>query len=195
MSDKDQFRALLEDDVTPIKKEPRVTLNKSLTDAQTLALRRDAAQNEITQAKDPLSAPVEMVEPSAELSFRRPGVQNGVFRNLRQGKYTLDARLDLHKMTMEQARREVYQFIRDCLEQDVRTALIMHGKGELREQPALLKSCVAHWLPQMDEVLAFHSAQKPHGGAGATYVLLRKSERKKQETRDKLLNPNKKPKK
>jgi DNA-nicking Smr family endonuclease len=193
MSDKDQFRALLEDDVTPIKKEKRVTLNKSLTDAQTLALRREAAQNEIAQAQDPLSAPVEMVEPAAELSFRRPGVQNGVFRNLRQGKYTLDARLDLHKMTMEQARREVYQFIHDCLEQDVRTALIMHGKGELREQPALLKSCVAHWLPQMDQVLAFHSAQKAHGGAGATYVLLRKSERKKQETRDKLLNPNKSP--
>jgi DNA-nicking Smr family endonuclease len=179
MSDKDQFQSLLGDDVTPIKKEKRVTLNKSSNDAQTLALRREAAQ---------------MVEPLAELSFRRPGVQHGVFRNLRQGKYAVEARLDLHKMTADQARREVYQFVQDCLEQDVRTALIMHGKGEQREQPALLKSYVAHWLPQMEAVLAFHSAQKMHGGPGATYVLLRKSERKKQETRDKLLHTRKQPK-
>lgn len=187
MSEKDQFRALLGDDVTPIPKEQRVTINKALSDAQTLAHRREVAQSEVAPAQDPLvSEPVEMVDPLAELSFRRPGVQHGVFRNLRQGKYALDARLDLHKMHVEQARREVYQFIRDCLEQDVRTALITHGKGESREQPARLKSCVAHWLPQMEEVLAFHSAQKVHGGVGATYVLLRKSERKKQETRDKL---------
>lgn len=189
MSDKDQFRELLGEDVTPIKKEPRVVINKSLSDSQTLAHRREVAQTSVVQQRDPLSAPVTMVDPLAELSFRRTGVQHGVFRNLRLGKYALDARLDLHKMTVEQARGEVYQFIQDCLEQDVRTALIMHGKGELREQPAVLKSCVAHWLPQMDEVLAFHSAQKAHGGLGATYVLLRKSERKKQETRDKLLDP------
>lgn len=192
MSDEDQFSSLLGEDVTPIKKEKRVTLNKSQNDAHTLALRRDAAQNQISPAADPLaSEPVEMVDPLAELSFRRTGVQHGVYRNLRLGKYKLDARLDLHKMTVEEARREVYQFVQDCLEQDVRTALIMHGKGELRQQPAVLKSCVAHWLPQMDAVLAFHSAQKAHGGLGATYILLRKSERKKQETRDKLLNSNK----
>lgn len=195
MSDKDHFQSLLGDDVTPIKKEKRVTLNKSSNDAQTLALRREAAQSEVAQATDPLAGePVEMVEPLAELSFRRPGVQHGVFRNLRQGKYAVEARLDLHKMTADQARREVYQFVQDCLEQDVRTALIMHGKGEQREQPALLKSYVAHWLPQMEAVLAFHSAQKMHGGPGATYVLLRKSERKKQETRDKLLHTRKQPK-
>jgi hypothetical protein len=38
------------------------------------------------------------------------------------------------------------------------------------------------WLPQFDAVLAFHSAQKQHGWVGATYVLLRKSEKKKLET-------------
>ena len=111
MSDKDQFRHLLGDDVTPIPKEKRVTINKSPNDAQTLAHRREVAQNEVSPAQDPVvSEPVEMVDPLAELSFRLTGVQHGVFRNLRQGKYTLDARLDLHKMHVEQVRREVYQF-------------------------------------------------------------------------------------
>lgn len=192
MSDEDRFRALLGDDVTPIKIEKRVVIDKRQDDSKTLAHRRDRAQSQVEQASDPLAGePVEMVEPQAELSFRRTGVQHGVYRNLRLGKYPLDARLDLHKMTVDRARREVYQFIKDCVQNDVRTALITHGKGELREQPALLKSCVAFWLPQIEEVLAFHSAQKPHGGVGATYVLLRKSERKKQETRDRLLGDKK----
>lgn len=193
MPDEDRFRALLGDDVTPIKIEKRIVIDKRSEDAKTLALRRDRAQSAVEQMDDPLAGePVEMVEPLAELSFRRTGVQHGVFRNLRLGKYPLDARLDLHKMTVERARQEVYQFIKDCMQNDVRTALITHGKGETREQPALLKSCVAFWLPQIEDVLAFHSAQRPHGGVGATYVLLRKSEKKKQETRDKLMG-NKKP--
>lgn len=187
MPDEDQFRAMLGDDVTPIKIEKRVVIDKRHADDKTLARRRDCAQSVIEQMDDPLAGePVEMVEPLAELSFRRTGVQHGVFRNLRLGKYALDARLDLHKMTVERARQEVYQFIKDCMQNDVRTALITHGKGETRQQPALLKSCVAFWLPQIEDVLAFHSAQRPHGGAGATYVLLRKSERKKQETRNKI---------
>lgn len=38
----------------------------------------------------------------------------------------------------------------------------------------------------MDEVQAFCSAQPHHGGMGAVYVLLGKSERKKQENRDRI---------
>src|SRR5690606_2238677 len=121
------------------------------------------------------------VDPLEILEFKRPGVQNGVYRKLRLGNYAIDARLDLHRMTVEQARRAVFQFVADCMEQDIRCALVTHGKGVGRTQPALLKSCVAHWLPQFREVLAFHSAQKHHGGSGASYILLRKSERKRQE--------------
>ncbi|MFM7275513.1 MAG: Smr/MutS family protein, partial [Gammaproteobacteria bacterium] len=53
--------------------------------------------------------------------------------------------------------------------------------GVDRKPPALLKSCIAFWLPQLPEVLAFHSAPRHLGGTGATVVLLRKSERARQE--------------
>lgn len=186
MSAEDDFvRAMAGEDVAPIKAEKRVHINKSSTDAQTLALRRRLAQTEELEPDDPLAGePVELLAPLSELEFRRPGVQHGVFRNLRLGKYSLDARLDLHRLTVDRARREVYQFVRDCVANDVRSALITHGKGEGRDQPALLKSYVAIWLPQMEEVMAFHTAQKQHGGYGATYVLLRKSERKKSDNRE-----------
>ncbi|MBU2986090.1 DNA endonuclease SmrA [Saccharophagus degradans] len=183
MNDDDAFSSLLGDDVTPLKVEPRVELKRN--DNVDKQPRRQAAQEQVENTADPLaSEPVEMVDPLDVLSFMRPGVQHGVFRNLRLGKYASDARLDLHRMTVDEARRAVYQFIRDCLANDVRAALITHGKGEGRAQPALLKSCIAYWLPQLDEVLAFHTALKQHGGYGATYVLIRKSELKKQKTRE-----------
>jgi DNA-nicking Smr family endonuclease len=174
------FYELLGGDVQPITTEERVILNKVSVDAKTLLNRRLAAELEVTVPADPLSDnPIVMVEPMALLSYQRPGVQHGVFRNLRLGKYAIDARLDLHKLTVERARQVVFQFVKDCVANDVRLALITHGKGEGREQPAMLKSCVAYWLPQLEDVLAFHSAQKQHGSYGATYVLFKKSQAKK----------------
>jgi DNA-nicking Smr family endonuclease len=183
VSEKSEFDQFLQSmgDVKPLKRSGgRVALKSDAVDAKALAARRKAATAEEFQVADPLSGDyVEQLDPHAVLSFQRPGVQNGVFRNLRLGKYQVDARLDLHRHTVEQARQALYGFVADCVRHDIRCALITHGKGEGRAQPALLKSCVAHWLPQFDQVLAFHSAQPRHGSGGATYVMLRKSENKR----------------
>jgi DNA-nicking Smr family endonuclease len=169
--------------VTPLKVDEKITLASAHLDKTNAEKRRKEATAVLEKNKNFLSG--EYIEPIAALAvleFKRDCVQAGVYRNLRLGKYQIDARLDLHNMTVEQARAAVFQFIKDCLTHDIRCALLTHGKGEGREQPAQLKSCVAHWLPQFDSVLAFHSAQKHHGWVGATYVLLRKSAKKKQET-------------
>ncbi|MFI2812177.1 MULTISPECIES: DNA endonuclease SmrA [Microbulbifer] len=170
-------------DVRPIEQERKVALRKDdPRNRVNRQARREAATAETARELNPLGGEfVEPVDPWDPLEFKRDGVQNGVYRNLRLGKYRVDARLDLHRHTVEMARRALFEFVRDCLEADVRCALVTHGKGEGRKQPALLKSCVNAWLPQLPEVLAFHSAQKQHGGLGATYVLLRKSERKRQD--------------
>ena len=185
MKKEDSFENLLDDDVTPLTFDKRVEIDKTKESAISQENRRKSAVESIQMTEDPLSSePVEMVEPLSLLAFKRPGVQNGVYRNLRLGKYAIDARLDLHRMTVERARKTLFQFVKDCIANDVRSALVTHGKGEGREKPALLKSCVAHWLPQLDDVLAFHTAQKQHGSYGATYVLLKKSDKKKQESRE-----------
>jgi len=185
MSDEDDFGSLLGDDeIKPIKVDKRVGIDILKDRDVDKEQRRLAAQSLKEKAEDPLSVPAELIDPFAVLSYQRPGVQHGVFKNLRMGKYTLDARLDLHRLTVEQARKNIYDFVKDCVATDVRCALITHGKGAGRQTPALLKSCVSHWLPQFDEVLAFHTAQKQHGGYGATYVLIRKSDKKKQDTKE-----------
>ena len=184
MNDKDSeiFKTEM-GDVQPFKKVSKVALKNKRENTPGIQARRLAAQASHEGIKAPFSTEnIEALVPQAILSFQRPGIQNGVFRKLRLGQYQIEARLDLHRLTVEQALQAILVFIKDSIAYDIRCALITHGKGDGRPEPAKLKSCVAAWLPQMEDVLAFHSAQKHHGGVGATYVLLKKSEKKKQET-------------
>ncbi|MDA9592534.1 DNA endonuclease SmrA [Porticoccaceae bacterium] len=150
--------------------------------------RRKAAQREVVSDVNELdtASVIEPVEPLAYLEYQRPGVQHGVYKNLRLGKYEIQSRLDLHRHTVEQARVALWRFVDDCHKHSIRCALITHGKGEGRQEPAKLKSCVNHWLRQFDEVLAFHSAQKQHGGVGCTYVLIKKDRSARQKTSEKI---------
>ncbi len=175
--------------VKPLQSELRVALKKSVADAQALMARREAATATVSAQLNFLSADAEitLLDPYYLLEYRREGVQHGVYRKLKQGKYDIEARLDLHKCTVEQARVQVFDFIRDAMAMDLRTLLIVHGRGHRSKSGgAVLKSYLNYWLPEIAEVQAFCSAQPHHGGAGALYMLLRKSERKKQENRDRL---------
>jgi len=48
----------------------------------------------------------------------------------------------------------------------------------------VIKSYLAQWLVELEQVQVFHSALQHHGGVGAVYVLLRKSEVKRQQNRE-----------
>ena len=92
-------------------------------------------------------------------------------------------------MTAEIARNEIFEFIEECYQYGLRSVLIVHGKGESKADStrgSILKGCVDKWLRDLKTVLAFHSAQPRDGGTGAVYVLLRKSEQKKRENREKI---------
>jgi len=176
-------------DVRPLAPEPTIAgRSRTEKEAPGIRYRREAAQR-LTQPEDthlPTTF-VEHVRPEAVIFFRRDGVQLGVYRRLQRGAYEIEATLDLHGLTVEEAREAVCRFIKDCMRYDVRSALISHGKGQRnKDKIPLLKSFVARWLPMIPEVMAFHSAQKWHGGAGAVYVLLKKSERAKEITRERL---------
>ncbi|EGU39876.1 hypothetical protein VII00023_14181 [Vibrio ichthyoenteri ATCC 700023] len=125
-----------------------------------------------------------LLKPEDIIEFKRNGVQEGVYRKLRLGKYPIQAKLDLHRRTLKQARDEVVIFLKQCIRMDIRTVLIVHGRGERSNPPAQMKSYLAQWLEQIKEVQSVHSAQQFHGGTGAVYVLLRKSQEKKLENRE-----------
>lgn len=171
-------------DVRPISQDKAVLQKQhNLTDAH--IAKQEAAVHLSESDPEYLSidsAP--MLKPDSFLEFKRSGVQDGVYRKLRLGKYPLQARLDLHRKSLKEARDEVLKFLRQCQRLDVRTVIIVHGKGERSNPPALMKSFVAAWLGQIQEVMCFHSAQRYHGGTGAVYVMLRKSAEKKLENRE-----------
>ena len=187
------FGSMFGEDVIPLKGKGAHRSEQAQKQTPGMVERRKAAQRDETVFKNELTAgdEVEQLDPFDILCFSRPGVQHGAFKKLRQGKYEVHSTLDLHGLTVEQSRQAVWGFIKDCNKQGVRCALITHGKGQGRAEPAKLKSCVAHWLPQIDSVLAFHSAQKQHGGLGATYVLFKKSTASKLRTAEQHQNRGK----
>ncbi len=178
-NDDNTFFKSVMSDVKPLKTDKKVLLKTPKENSPGLEQRRRSAQAPRENAATGLSLDyITPVDPLAVLSFLRPGVQKGVFKKLRLGKYPIDARLDLHGLTVKEAHVAVLKFVKDCVNHDVRCALVTHGKGiDRKPQPAMLKSCIATWLPNLNQLLAFHTARKRHGGAGATYLLLRKSDK------------------
>ncbi|WP_095499249.1 DNA endonuclease SmrA [Paraferrimonas haliotis] len=183
--DLDAFKAEM-GDVKPLKSDNRMVsqVQTGPTEAQLARRAAAVARNEVhALSADPTF--ITPVDPDDYLEYKKSGVQDGVFKNLRLGKYQVETRLDLFAMSPEKGRDALVTFIKDCQTRNMRCVLINHGKG-LRSKPfkGLMKSFVAHWLVQIDDVLAFHSAQRHHGGAAAVYVMLRKSAEKKAETRE-----------
>jgi len=185
LSDFDLFLSSMED-VTPISSDTIKPLSSSPHSSLAQQQKRQAAENTLSTDENYLSTEsVELVEPFAILSFKKDGVQGPVFKNLRLAKYQVDATLDLHGQLLKNARNTLFNFINDCQQQNVRVVLIRHGVGiKNKAKPGILKSFVNKWLPELPAVLAFHTAQRHHGGSGATYVLLKKSADKKHENRE-----------
>ena len=189
MSDEDIFAEEMSG-VKPLGREARVRLIKDRLSEDQQKDRQRAAVGEEAALNPLVDDGVMPLDAWYVLEFKRPGIQNGVYRKLRLGHYQLDARLDLHRLAVTQARDEVFSFIQEATSLGLRTLLIVHGKGQSKAQgdrTAVLKGYVDHWLRELEAVQAFHSAQPSHGGTGAVYVLLRKSERKKEENRRRFI--------
>ncbi len=187
LGDEEAFRAAMSD-VAPLKDQRKIVAKERgpQLSASTATLRQQQAEgSDEKPSEHPLTlGEVAQVQPYDELAWKKDGVQTEVFNKLRNGGYPIERQLDLRGLTVEQARDAVRRFIETARGAGVRAVLIAHGRGERSATPARLKSFVAHWLEHWDVVLAFHSAQRQHGGTGAVYCLLRKSAAKKAETRE-----------
>ncbi|MCV2885529.1 DNA endonuclease SmrA [Aestuariibacter sp. AA17] len=176
-------------DVTPLKdKNDKYTTRMQGQHQQTLAqqLKREALLKASRGEANYLSIEkVTPVDPLDFIGYKKEGVQDGVYKKLRLGQYAMDSTLNLQGMRFEEARDAVFDTVTENHKKGIRTLLIQHGLGKnTKPFPAFLKSYVNQWLPQMPEVLAFHSALKPHGGLSAVYVLLRKNADQKLANRE-----------
>jgi DNA-nicking Smr family endonuclease len=106
------------------------------------------------------------------------GLDRRLLRRLRKGYFAVQAHIDLHGRTRQEARQLVEEFLLESRMQRRRCVLIVHGRGlNSKDQIPVLKESLKVWLAKgriARSVLAFTSARPSDGGAGAVYVLLRK---------------------
>ncbi len=157
-------------DVRPLAAEPRVSQRRKPRPRAAFRRRDELA---VLEESIRFTALELEVETGDELSFRRPGVQDGVIRKLRRGQYRLEAEIDLHGLTLPEAKQGLREFLAHALLRQLRCIRIVHGKG-LRSGPRgpVLKNAVNVILQHTDAVVAFCSARQVDGGTGAVYVLL-----------------------
>jgi DNA-nicking Smr family endonuclease len=105
--------------------------------------------------------------------FLRPGLPPDILRKLRRTHWVIQANLDLHGLTGDEAVAETAVFLAGCKRSGVRCVRIIHGKG-LRSpgREPVLKRRIRKLLTRRDEVLAFVEPRAAHGGGGAVVVLL-----------------------
>jgi len=94
-------------------------------------------------------------------------------RKLARGNYAVQAEIDLHGMTVLEAKPRLAEFIEECARSGHRCVRVVHGKGlGSGQRGPVLKASVNRWLRRWDHVLAFVSTRQVDGGTGAVYVLL-----------------------
>jgi len=164
--------------VKPIKTE-HADVGKPKTDRKNLAKLRQAAsvRSDATITVDGLSDQFVIdVGPEDTLSWARDGVQEGQMRKLKLGQISFEGSLDLHGMSVELARETMWEFLAEATKLEIRCVRITHGKAvRLDGKRPMIKSHVNTWLRQHPQVLGFTSCLAKHGGAGAVYVMLKRT--------------------
>jgi DNA-nicking Smr family endonuclease len=98
-------------------------------------------------------------------------------RRLKRGQIRPDRSIDLHGLRAEEARRTCLAEIAEAERAGERCVLVVHGRGRSSPNGPVLREALPGWLddPRLAGcVLAFARAQPDDGGAGASYVLLRR---------------------
>ena len=108
-----------------------------------------------------------------------PGVDRRLAQRLHRGDYAVQAHIDLHGHTVEEAKVAVTHFLTSAYLTGQRCLLLIHGRGlNSKDNRPVLKEQVRIWLSHgrlSRLVLAFATAPVTDGGAGAVYVLLRRA--------------------
>lgn len=102
-------------------------------------------------------------------------LQDFARKDLRHVK--IDARLDMHGMTLDQGHQALERFLLKAQERGYKTVLVITGKGSIKTENTL-RHQMPRWLEETALrrlITGFHYPAKPQdGGSGAYYVGVRK---------------------
>ncbi|MBJ3761535.1 Smr/MutS family protein [Maribius pontilimi] len=146
------------------------------TDLKDFRIGRTAPQ---TTAGRDLVAPL-----SERLAQQQLNMDAKRFGRMKRGKLGVEARIDLHGLTLAEAHPRLNRFILEAHGSGKRLVLVITGKGRDRDDGGPIPSrrgALRHQVPQWlstgvlrQVVLQISEAHRSHGGSGAFYVYLRK---------------------
>jgi DNA-nicking Smr family endonuclease len=128
-----------------------------------------------------VAAPQAILAPPAKDLPKEP-LDLRIERNLSLGDVVIEARIDLHGHTEQEAHEKLIDFLEAAYQRGRRVVLVITGKGV--DNGSVLRQNMPRWcdVPPLSQiVLAIREAAAHHGGDGAYYVVIRKRERMKGE--------------
>lgn len=106
-----------------------------------------------------------------------PAIDRRTAERLRRGQIAIEATVDLHGLTQDEAFVAIHTFLTESLGAGRRCVLVITGKGTARDGGGVLRSAVPRWLTEgvhREHLIGIAAAYPQHGGEGALYVLLRR---------------------
>jgi DNA-nicking Smr family endonuclease len=141
-------------------------------DAQLLAYAgaRNKRPEQPKHARTPIDTPIDRGGHTRDLSL-----DLGINRALRQKKFSIDAKIDLHGMTEKEAYSALMSFLGRAVARQLRTLLVITGKGA--KGKGVIKTNTERWIEAAfsEHVLGLTEAPPDLGGSGALLLRLRKN--------------------
>jgi DNA-nicking Smr family endonuclease len=166
-------------DVVPLPGKKRKAIRSPAKDIRPAHPAPDDEQEAIAYLRNLVKGSLEM-----DITFSDEYIEGSVsgldpkmMKRLKKGQFPVQAHIDLHGLTKDEAQRKVRNFLIQSRNLGLRCVLIVHGRGlNSPDSLPVLKERLPIWLnrgPARKIVLAFVTAMPYDGGTGAIYVLLR----------------------
>lgn len=120
--------------------------------------------------------PIHLPDTQEYVEWIHPAFRDDIIQSLHEGRFSVQAYLDLHGCSVPEAEEEFGDFITDSLKKGLSCIKIIHGRGLRSARGARLKDAVVKRLSGhfRKDIIAYVTARQCDGGLGALYVLLRK---------------------
>jgi DNA-nicking Smr family endonuclease len=139
---------------------------------------RDPDQETFAELRDITDGllPIPLPDTQEYIEWIHPAFREDIIQRLHEGRFSVQAYLDLHGFSVPEAEEELDGFVAGSLKKGFTCVKVIHGRGLRSVRGARLKDIVVQRLSGhfRKDVLAYVTARQCDGGLGALYVLLRK---------------------
>lgn len=120
--------------------------------------------------------PMHLPDTQEYVEWTNPDHGAEITEQLHEGRFSVQAFLDLHGCTVPEAETELEVFLQDAFKKGQRCVKIIHGRGLRSVKGPRIKDAVIRRLAghYRKGIIAYVTARQCDGGLGALYVLIKK---------------------